>query len=230
MYKYYLRKGEKKLNELTHKNRCLSESDSQTIHTLLELGVDPNAGYFHSAPLLGLCGMCKNYLSRACKCNYKDRSQLVYALLRSKADMNVQDCMGKTPLNLAARNRQIHIVRLLISLGANPNSRDNGGCAPLFEACGGRLIDSYKGCEARIVNIVELLLRVRADPNLADNDGDTPLFIASWNGNAEVVKMLLEAQADPNILNDYDNSALAYADYARHSQVVKILLEAGAAY
>jgi cytohesin len=52
-------------------------------------------------------------------------------LLAARADPNIKDNMGRTPLHLASCKGYRNFVRLLLEMGANPTVRDNKGNSPL---------------------------------------------------------------------------------------------------
>ncbi|CAM39296.1 6-phosphofructo-2-kinase/fructose-2,6-biphosphatase-1-like protein [Leishmania braziliensis MHOM/BR/75/M2904] len=70
-------------------------------------------------------------------------------------------------------------ARILLTGGADPNSRDYDGSTLLHIACtNGRL------------GVVMVLLEFGADPSLLDRDGNTPLEVAEENGFGDVVQAL----------------------------------------
>jgi len=101
-----------------------------------------------------------------------------------------------------ARNpeAQSEMIAFLIRSGADPNSRDSGGVAPLHRAVRQR-------CSAA----AEVLLRSGANVDCRNKSGSTPLPLAVQNtgrgGTAsqgsralqrEIVELLLKAGANPN--------------------------------
>lgn len=53
--------------------------------------------------------------------------EIVQILLKAKAQVNVTDAIGWTPLMIAARNGYPEIVKVLLKAGANPNLKNNDG-------------------------------------------------------------------------------------------------------
>src|SRR5258706_1630200 len=90
-------------------------------------------------------------------------------------------------LQYAAAHKQIGVVSMLLSMGANPNALGSEGNRALNVA-------SLKGDAA----VVRLLLDHGANPNLRDKAGSTPLHDASLNGNKDVIELLLMHGADIN--------------------------------
>ena len=172
-------------------------------------------------------------------------------LLERRADPNVRNFRGETPLHRAAiRNPDLDVSRTLIGAGADVNAQDEKGATPLHRAAHnpstGRahlLIETgadvgardnsgatplhhaaESGHEAMIVRLVE----AGADPNARDQAGRTPLRIAVEKGWSEGSKTLLTHGADPNVPDNEGQIPLhlAYAD--KRQDMVNRLLEAGA--
>lgn len=96
-----------------------------------------------------------------------------------------------TALHNAAYYGHVNILRWLLSLGANVNSRDFLGRTPLFEAC------TTNGLRA-----VDVLLDHGADPDALDNNATRPFDATS---NEKIRRLLRERSAiryDPECLSD----------------------------
>jgi cytohesin len=87
---------------------------------------------------------------------------------------------------VAAGNREV--AELVLSYGANPNARDNGGFSALHYAA---INDNRK--------MVELLIAKEADVNAKDASGNTPLYSAVRSGHKDIAEMLLEKGAEISI-------------------------------
>lgn len=88
-------------------------------------------------------------------------------------------------------------TKALLYIGANPDTRDIEGNAPLHYAT-----------HPEGYGIVRLLVSAGADPNIQNNEGSTPLLIASQINMPGLVKLLIEAGADANIKNNEGVSPL----------------------
>ncbi|MFA5039991.1 MAG: ankyrin repeat domain-containing protein [Candidatus Omnitrophota bacterium] len=95
------------------------------------------------------------------------RTEAVVAeLVSAGAKPDVVDGMGDVPLNLAAYDDRVSLVRLLLARGANPNTRSANGYTALH----------YAAASASL-SVRDLLL-AKADPRLRANDGRTPRRVA----------------------------------------------------
>ena len=109
-------------------------------------------------------------------------------------------------------------VRILISEGADVNSKTKDGDTPLLLAC-----------ERDHLEIATLLIEKGADVNARDTDGRTPLMMAAVKSTPEIVQLLIEKGAEVNAKMDFGWTPLMQA--AQHSympEIVQLLLEKGA--
>ena len=137
----------------------------------------------------------------------------VKALLDYGADVNQRDKNGRLPLSIAVKNdnpalvkvlidlgadrnligvnlmhrvQTVRMVKLLVSLGIDPDQRDEQGQTPLF------WVAHAKNC----YDLIHALLDAGANINAVANDGYTPLLDAVLGGyGTEAVVILLEAGA-----------------------------------
>ena len=103
------------------------------------------------------------------------------------------DVPGEFYLVTAAKTAQVGVVRSLVELGANVNTKDEEGCCPLSRCLRGVP-------QAKIFTMANLLLDNGADVNSVDNLGHTPLIHCVerrfCTGMSEVLKMLFRRGAD----------------------------------
>ena len=137
--------------------------------------------------------------------------------LAETLDVNVRDCLGRTPLLNASQKGVMDSVRALLDAGANPNWKDSDGRTPLSLAAAG-------GHE----QTVSLLLGVGADPLLVDNRGRGALLYAAKTGSAPIVRALLNAGANPNGQDLDGKTPLLWAVHHRNLEMLQLLLGAGA--
>jgi ankyrin repeat protein len=151
---------------------------------------------------------------------------VVRELLGAKANPNVKNCPGNTPLVLSAHGNDVNIALLLFSAGADKEL--GGGSSPLQMA-------AFHGH----VDMLRTLLSHRANPNAVHGD-TAALLMAARNWHVEAVKILLEAGANPNFQTSYGGTALFDAvgafriaplkpeEEERALKVVKLLVQYGA--
>lgn len=124
-------------------------------------------------------------------------------------------------IHIAVRFSRVDIVRLLLTRGADPNSRDDSGFTVLNWAVGMTERGSPLAPE-----IVALLLQAGADPNLGSAmSHDTPLLDASEFGNLDILEILLRSGAQVNATNSLGETAL---HVAKNPEIANALLAAGA--
>lgn len=132
-------------------------------------------------------------------------------------------------LQTAAREGWLEKLRVALDAGADVDSRDAQGSAPLLLSAQGQ----HRECAA------ELLGRKADVGGASVPHGYTPIYMAAYNGSTELVRLLLDhltmAETNPEaraaILNAGDRdgcTALMWAAYFGFEQVMALLLEAGA--
>jgi len=141
----------------------------------------------------------------------------VDVLLKNKADINLPDPDGVSPLIVAIMNANWDIAKQLIEAGADVNQWDIYGEAPLYTALGLRnRADGGKGSidplnQTNGTAIIQMLLDRGADPNMqlffrpanlrgvTATRGSTPLIRAANGADMDMVKLLLKHGANVNL-------------------------------
>jgi ankyrin repeat protein len=137
--------------------------------------------------------------------------EVVEALVKAGANVNIADKYGVVPLSVAANAT---IAKMLIEEGADVNAvNKRGESALLLAARNGR------------DDVVEVLLQAGADVNKADSGGYSPLSVAA---NATIATMIIERGVDVNAVNQSGQSALMLATMFNRVGVVEALVRAGA--
>jgi ankyrin repeat protein len=144
-------------------------------------------------------------------------------LIAARADLNVRDGHGRTPLHVAAFARQYAVARALLAAGADANALERQRYDIVTIAA--------------VANNVEMLKLVLAGgasaKNVTSPYAGTALIAAAHLGHAEVVKTLIAAKAPLDHVNNLGWTALIEAvilgDGGRnHIETVRALTQAGA--
>ena len=149
----------------------------------------------------------------------------------SDIDINAQNNEGNTALVIASQlddikaKTRVHMMRLLLSYGADPNIPDKHGLSVLAWAC--------KYDKRDVVRLLLDKVGIDIDYNLPDFQGDTALLHAVRFGNADLVRTLVHMmkQLDVNIdhRNHYDITPYLEAKRLGFESIASILREEGRA-
>ncbi|KAI9888328.1 MAG: hypothetical protein M1814_000581 [Vezdaea aestivalis] len=144
------------------------------------------------------------------------RHGLVEQCLRLKADPNLANYKGDTPLHVATREGGLQVVRELLRSSRlafdSVNKRDN---TPLH-------IAAY--AQNNVDEIIRDLLATKIDENHQNSDGDTLLMIAASKGLLKVVDQLLKKKVNINLQNGKGLTALQLAIFAEQDTITRRLL------
>jgi len=178
--------------------------------------------------------------------NQSDTTKVV-DLLRRGMDVNTTDQQGNTLLMIAAREKNLELVRFLLDNRANALKRNRyGDSALMMASLQGheelvrllleRKVDPnqpgwnalhYAAFENR-TKIATLLLAAGADVNALAPNGSTALMLAAKCGHLETVRLLVGAKAELNQIDSVEGTALDMASTAKHIEVADFLRRAGA--
>ena len=142
------------------------------------------------------------------------RVNVVKELIEKRADIEVKDDHGWTPLHCASRNGHLDVVKCLVANKADVNAKDHDGDTPLHWA-------SRNGH----LNVVQFLFEHKADINAKTNYGSTPLHLASNGHYLDVVQFLVEHKADINAKDKDGWAPLHWASGRGHLGVVRHLVK-----
>jgi len=117
---------------------------------------------------------------------------------RTPGDQNYAELKGATPFFLAAKAGDVAMMRLLLSVHADPTIPDDAHTSPLMVAAGvGCVPGQWIESERDILAAVKLLVdELKADLNAADDHHETPLHGAVCRGADSVVQYLVDRGAN----------------------------------
>jgi ankyrin repeat protein len=165
----------------------------------------------------------------------------------AKAQIEVRDGRGATPLMHAAAFGNFETLKALIDAGADVNARNQMDATALLWAAGdpekSRLLiecgadvkaQSKQGRTPLMMAamrpgnsaIVELILSKGADIQARDRLGVTALNLAARAGDLDTVKLLAKG-ADPNLSDGIGRAALFGATMGQNPAVIRLLLQRG---
>ena len=149
---------------------------------------------------------------------YAGNTELVRRIVAEGVDVNWRNAGGWTPLMIAAAERHLDTVIVLVDAKADPNQRNAyGRTALMFASRYGQ------------VRIVERLLAAGADPNIVPTDasGINALAAAAIEGHVAVIRLLLDKGADPSIRTRSGQTALDLARANGRAEAARVLEAAG---
>ncbi|XP_062598734.1 uncharacterized protein LOC134260163 [Saccostrea cucullata] len=171
-------------------------------------------------------------------------------LLSVKADPNILNEDGNSPLHRATERGLKDIVQLLLDYNADINLATSESMSALHLATrlgNAEIVQLLLDCNADInlatsesmsalhlatrlgnAEITNILLRKGANTNLKNGDNETPLHFAACQGNMAIVKFLINAECEIDATNILEETPLLVALKCGHYQIGKLLTEIGA--
>ncbi|MEY9979088.1 ankyrin repeat domain-containing protein [Lysinibacillus sp. RC79] len=143
-----------------------------------------------------------------------DGFEEVKEILNENASLALsKDEYGFSLLHAAVSTENPELVKYLIDLGVDVNSRNDEGIAPLH-------IVLYP-------EVAECLLDNGALIDLTTNDGDTPLHTQVSDGEEriDIIQLLLKRGANSEIKNIFGENALDIAKSREETLIIKELLK-----
>ena len=139
-------------------------------------------------------------------------------LLKSGANVNIQNEAGDTPLVLSVYMGNAGMLKLLLSYKADPEPKSKlASSSPLARAA----MNGHVSC-------VQMLLEANINVNSKNSLGRTPLMHATLGGYKTIVSLLLKKGAFVNMQDNNKFSALMIAASKGYEEIVKILITKGA--
>ncbi|GAM28302.1 hypothetical protein SAMD00019534_114780 [Acytostelium subglobosum LB1] len=151
---------------------------------------------------------------------------LIKYLLDKKADVNIKDNQGWTPLHFAAYAGSLEICQLLIEQGrAAVMAISKDGTLPLHYLSKHKF-DKTQSVKFRAV--LSLLIAKGTPVNAKTIRGETALHRAALFGSVQGVTFLVEHKADINSQNARGETPLYFGVIGRQKKIVALLVEYGA--
>jgi uncharacterized protein len=113
------------------------------------------------------------------------------------------NAIGATAFLLAARTKDVDLMRLLADLGADPLLTNEDGTTPLMVAAGIGTSSPLEdpGIEPEVLEAVKLALKLGGDINAVDKKGETAMHGAAYKHVPSVVTFLAENGARLEVWN-----------------------------
>jgi ankyrin repeat protein len=135
------------------------------------------------------------------------------ALKKFAAQVNVPNDEGYTPLQIAVKNRNVKLAKLLLDQGANPNIPNSGNS--IHKGYTATHIAAKNGD----VDLINLLAKAGADLNFEGSDSWLPIHCAAFAGKRTGILALLDNGAKIDGRNRHGLTALMYC--ANHGKATE---------
>uniref|UniRef100_A0A671SXD8 Oxysterol-binding protein n=1 Tax=Sinocyclocheilus anshuiensis TaxID=1608454 RepID=A0A671SXD8_9TELE len=174
-------------------------------------------------------------LHLACYFGHRD---VVEALLKAGADVNLPNNVGDTPLHKAAFTGRKEVVMLLLQYNACASVINGMAQIPKDITQSAEIKSMLEAAErteerkleeqlleaARegAISTLTRLLNMKKPPNISCTDllGNTPLHCAAYRGQKQCAVKLLQHKANPNIKNKIDQTVFDLANDAEMKQII----------
>lgn len=172
---------------------AFSQSNWGIVFLLLENNVNIHAlGDEYADPLQYLAQQEQNLLlpTTEHENNSQSRTQfylfLVEALIRSGSEINIEDHLGKTPLQLACMKENTDLAKVFMYYWAHVNHQDHNRTTPLMELA--------KGKSEERAELIKELVQQGADPFIRDKNRKTATDFAKESNNTKALEVLEDAK------------------------------------
>ncbi|XP_028130015.2 serine/threonine-protein phosphatase 6 regulatory ankyrin repeat subunit A-like isoform X1 [Diabrotica virgifera virgifera] len=157
---------------------------------------------------------------------YDHDSKCVDYLLDHKADRNMKDNRGFTPLHYAIAGGNINGVKRLLRTDTNDQKKqDCDEIKRMMDKCSVDITPLHLVAKLGNLEILKMIMPYFVDVNIRTNQGITPLLLAAREGHVQCVQFLLHFGAKV-ALADYINNMtpVHYSAKNGHSQCLSLLL------
>ena len=178
-----------------------SNNDVDLLRRLIDNGVSPDCGDYDARTALHIAASEGN-------------NKIVEWLTGAKANVNVKDRWGNTPLMDAVVHGHEVAARILFEAGSRMNVATASGMMCSAASTGD-------------LALLRMLHESGCDVRVGDYDGRTPLHLAAAEGQVVAVSFLLAAYAEVSSRDRWGFTAIDDAIRAEHLSVAKLLVSAG---
>ncbi len=179
---------------------------------------------------------------------------IVRFLVENNADLLLTNGTDMTPLHLAARDGQVHVVEYLLEkVGNIPERVLNDAIHVASMSVYGKheivqMLEDFRvkqakpsidgkenadsilleASESGNLESVQQVLDQGANVSVIDDRGMMPIHWASLRGHGQIVLALLDRKANVNSTNSAEWTPIMHASFEGHVEIVKLLLDRGA--
>jgi glutaminase len=197
--------------EITTLIEVASRGDLNTLHHLVNLGIDVKKGDYDNRTAMHLASA-------------EGQVKVVQYLIDAGANVNVKDRWGGTPMNDAIRNGKTSIIELLKQHGGEAGVDLVGNVKLLIS---NTVSSDLTGMiwAASIGNLDALTTYIARGVNLnhCDYDGRTALHLAASEGQVEIVRYLLGQKVDLMPCDRWNNTPADDALRHGHQEIVDLI-------
>ncbi|XP_057659011.1 serine/threonine-protein phosphatase 6 regulatory ankyrin repeat subunit A-like isoform X2 [Diorhabda carinulata] len=158
---------------------------------------------------------------------YDHDSKCVDYLLDHKADRNMKDNRGFTPLHYAIAGGNINGVRRLLKNEQTATEKKEEGdeIKKMMAKCSVDITPLHLAAKLGNLEILKMVMPFFPDVNIRTNQGITPLLLAAREGHAQCVHFLLHFGAKVAVADYINNmTPVHYSAKNGHSQCLSLLL------
>ena len=208
---------------------------------LLDYGANINKTYYNTSLFLYII----------------DNSKYRFVKIFKNAGIDINKSLNDsndTPLLISTFNDDLHMIKLLLELGANPNIFNINKIYPIMNITNSRMLELLIEYNAKInitdynnssllnhyivnnilsnerINMIKILIKKNINLNIQDLNKNTPLIYSIIYNMPEITKLLLKNNCDINIINKNNQTALHIAAFKHNMNIIKLLLKYNANY
>ena len=147
------------------------------------------------------------------------RQELIQTMIDHGAGVNAINKHNETAFMKACKTGNVDAIKLLLSVGANPNIKNDDGQTWIHHT----VIGNWSR------EVLQVVIAHGGDVNAATKDNITALVLTTRTGNVDTINVLLAAGADPNI-SDADGYTCLHdaVDVRCNKETLQAIIDHGA--